>query len=276
VFKYPAGLGGGALASLASGPLLFGKLGHRLAEELHHAGALADPGLLGEVVSTSLDRLLREEAAVLLLPGMTFELAQLRDQLARAITRLAEVMAESKLTVVDVEVKTDSPWRGGALTGRIDMLLRDEMGRDVILDLKWGGKRYRELLEQGLATQLAVYAATHMTMTSAAMMPVAAYFSLSRGELLATKSGPFRRASRIDGPPLEDVWSKLVRTVERVEAHLLGGLVPVTGLRRSNPLLETVGVDERERAQYLATPNGGACSYCEYGALCGKNWEGVA
>ena len=54
-----------------------------------------------------MERLLREEAAVLLRPGMTFELAQLREQIARAVTRLAESLIESKLTVVDVELAVD-------------------------------------------------------------------------------------------------------------------------------------------------------------------------
>ncbi len=78
VFKYPASLRPGALDSIAGGPMLAGRLGHRLVEEMHRAGLLTNAHALGDTVASSLDRLLREEAAVLLLPGMTFELAQLR------------------------------------------------------------------------------------------------------------------------------------------------------------------------------------------------------
>jgi hypothetical protein len=190
---------------------------------------------------------------------MTFELVQLRDQLAGSVSRLAEMLAESKLTVVDVEVAVDATWRAGALSGRLDLLLRDEAGRDVVLDLKWGGKRYRELLGSGLATQLAVYAA--------------AYFSLSRGEVLATPGAPFARFMPIQGPPLADTWAKLERTVDRVERTLLAGRVPVTGLQKSLPLLETMGLDAQEQERHLALGNGGACQYCPYGAICGRDWE---
>jgi ATP-dependent helicase/nuclease subunit B len=277
VFKYPASLRPGALDSIAGGPMLAGQLGHRLVEELHRVGSLTDAHALGDTVASSLDRLLREEAAVLLLPGMTFELAQLRQQLGRAVTTLAELLTESKLTVVDVEVAVEAPWRAGLLGGRLDLLLCDEAGRDVVLDLKWGLKRYRELLQSGGATQLAVYAAARMRATNSAEMPAAAYFSLGRGQLLATPGGPFLgRSAPIDGPSLAETWTKLERTADRVERTLLTGRVPVTGVRTSKPLLEGMGLDAVEQDQHLAIAKEAACTYCAYGALCGRKWEGLA
>ena len=276
VLKYAGDLRTGALDSIASGPLLYGKLGHRLFEEVNRSGGLAKPGALQEGIQSSLDRLLREEAAVLLRPGMTFELAQLRDQLAHGVTQLAEVLAESKLTVVGVEVAIDAPWRTRVLRGRLDLLLRDETGRDVVLDLKWGRSRYHELLETGRATQLAVYARARQAATKAKEMPAAAYFSLSRGVLLATRGAPFARFTPIDGPSLADTWTKLERTADLVEQTLLAGRVPVTGVRGSLPLIEGLGIDREEGKRHLTTEKEGACTYCAYGALCGKNWEGMA
>ncbi len=277
VFKYPASLHPGALDSIAGGPMLAGRLGHRLVEELHRAGLLTNAHALGDTLASSLDRLLREEAAVLLLPGMTFELAQLRQQLGRAVTTLAELLTESKLTVVDVKVAVEAPWRAGLLGGRLDLLLRDEAGRDVVLDLKWGLKRYRELLQSGGATQLAVYAAARMRATNAAEMPAAAYFSLGRGQLLTTPGGPFlARSAPIDGPSLAETWTRLERTADRVERMLLTGRVPVTGVRTSKPLLEGMGLDAAEQDQHLAIAKEAACTYCAYGALCGRKWEGLA
>jgi RecB family exonuclease len=276
VLKYPGELHAGALDSIASGPLLYGKLGHRLVEELHQAGALANPPELGNAIAARIDRLLREEGSVLLRPGMTFELAQFREQLAKAIARLVEVLVESKLTVVDVEVAVDVPWRMGTLRGRLDLLLRDQAGRDVVLDLKWGAKRYRDLLENGLATQLAVYAAARKAATGAFEMPAAAYFSLKQGAILATAGATFARVAPLRGPPLTDTWARLERTVSRVELHLREGRVAVTGVRRSLPLLEGLGLDAKERERYLAPEKKAACTYCDYGALCGEKWEGLA
>jgi ATP-dependent helicase/nuclease subunit B len=274
--KYPASLHPGALDSVASGPLLFGKLGHRLVEDLHRTGGLMNAAALGNVIAASLDRLLREEGAVLLRPGMTFELAQLREQLGRAIASLSELIADSKLTVVDVEVVVEAPWRAGVLGGRLDLLLRDETGRDVVIDLKWGAKHYRELLEGGRATQLAVYAAARKRLTRASEMPAAAYFSLGRGHLLATAGGPFGQAARLEGPPLADTWARLELTADRVERTLLTGRVPVTGLRQSTPMNQAMGLDPGEVDRHLAIANGAACKYCKYGALCGKNWESLS
>jgi hypothetical protein len=276
VLKYPGGLHAGALDSIASGPLLYGKLGHRLVEELHRAGALAEPAEVGNAIVARVDRLLREEGSVLLRPGMTFELAQFRDQLAKAITRLAEVLVASKLTVVDVEVAIDVPWRAGSLHGRLDLLLRDDAGRDVVLDLKWGAKRYRELLENGLATQLAVYAAVRKAATNASEIPAAAYFSLKQGTILATAGAPFAGFRPLRGPALTDTWAKLERTVRRVELHLREGRVAVTGVHRSVPLLEAMGLDAKDRENHLSLEKKAACTYCGYGALCGEKWEALA
>ena len=275
VFRYPAGLHAGALASIASGPRLYGNLGHRLVEELHRANALQRPEEFEQTIAALLDKLLREEAAVLLRPGMSFELAQLREQVTGALVRLGQILSESLLTVVDVEVTVESPWRAGELHGRIDLLLRDERGQDVVLDLKWGRGRYAQMLEKGIATQLAVYAAARKGITGAEL-PAAAYFSLKRGEILATRGMPFAHYRPIDGPSLSHTWERLERTVERVEASLQMGRVPVTGVRRSLPVLEALGVVESEREAHLAPEESIPCTYCEFDALCGRKWEGVA
>ena len=276
VFSYPARLHAGTLDSIASGPRLSGALGHRLVEELHLSGALATPAALGDAMVAIVDRLLREEAAVLLRPGMTFELAQLRGQLGRAVRSLAETLAESKLTVAGVEVVVEAPWRAGALHGRLDLLLSDESGRDVVLDLKWGALTYRQLLESGRATQLAIYAEARKRATSAREMPAAAYFSLSQGKVLGPAGGPFARGELIDGPPLAETWARLERTVDRVERTVLTGRVAVTGVRSARPLLETIGVGPGELDRHLGNERGAACKYCAYGALCGQKWEGLA
>jgi hypothetical protein len=253
-----------------------GSLGHRLVEELHRDGSLAKPEGIVASASATIERLVREEASVFRRPGMTFELVQLRDQLIRAIARLAQMLSESKLSIVGVEVAVNSPWRSGTLDGRLDLLLRTGAGLDVVLDLKWGKTRYRDLLASGSATQLAVYAAGHKAATNMSTFPSAAYFSLSRGELLAMAGGPFAGNVPINGPPLEGTWANLERTVERVEETLGAGRVPVTGLRQSAPLLEAMGLDKQNQPGHLALGKEAPCQYCSYGVLCGRSWENVS
>jgi RecB family exonuclease len=249
-------------------------LGHRLVEELHTAGVLADPARVPTEVDAWLDRLIREEAAVLLRPGMTFERTQLKRQLARSVAGLAELLAASGLVVDGVEATIVVPWGSRELEGRLDLLLRDAESRDVVLDLKWGASRYRELLTSGNAAQLAIYAGVRRLATGAADLPAAAYFSLSRGELLATETARFPTARTLQGPKLSETWTKLERTVHLVERTLARGDVPVTGVTRSLPLLEAANVSGPERNAHLDLGRGAACTYCDHSAICGRAWEG--
>lgn len=274
VFTYRAGLRAGSIASLPRGPLLNGSLGHRLVECLHTEGGL-HAGDLAARIEQSLERLLRQEAAVLLRAGMTFELAQLRRQLASSVTALAELLAASHLTIADVESEVSVAWRGGTLEGRLDLLLQDAQQREVILDLKWGAKSYREALEGGKAVQLAVYAAARQLATGAKTMPPTGYFTLAGGKVFTLHDDVFAGARPLAGPPLDALWRSLERTIERVQASLARGRVPVTGVAPLR-LLEVLGVHEAQRDNHFEPEQEAACTYCEYGALCGRAWRVLA
>jgi hypothetical protein len=250
-------------------------LGHRLAEVLHRQNELAADRNLRERVTRALDRLLREEGAVMLRPGMAFELAQLREQLANNVERLAKLLHASKLSVADAESSFSVTWRGYELRGQIDLLLTDSRGRDVVVDLKWGSKTYRDKLTSGQAIQLAVYAAARRLATEAKVLPPAGYFSLSKGNLMTVDAAPFKEERPVMGPALNETWVKLEVTVERAEKVLAEGRIPVTGVRRSLPLVAALGVSERECARYLDLEREVACGYCHYGPLCGRAWEGA-
>ncbi|MGO9000113.1 MAG: PD-(D/E)XK nuclease family protein [Polyangiaceae bacterium] len=274
VFTYRAGLREGGIASLPRGPLLFGTLAHRFIEVLHSAGVLS-PGN-ERAFETHLEKLLREEAAVLLRAGLAFEVEQLRSQVLTAAAQLADVLSASKLTVVAVEEPVVAPWRGGEVSGRLDLLLRSESGRDVVLDLKWGYRGYYDKLRDGKAFQLAIYAAIRKLATGATELPVAGYFSLSRAEIIATDPKTFPTARAMTAPPLSETWSKLEATASAVEKALSKGRVAVTGVGRSLPLVDELGIPSAEHPKYLAIASGDACEYCTYGALCGRNWETLA
>jgi hypothetical protein len=273
VFNYPAGLRSGSIASLPGSPMLEGTLGHRLVESLHEDGGLRRSADLGARLDGHLERLLREEASVLLRAGMTFELAQLRNQLTTSVSSLVELLAASDLSVVDVESHVVVSWRGGELEGRLDLLLHDAKGHEVIIDLKWGSTKYQNLLAGGQALQLAVYAASRRLSSGAKQMAPAGYFSLSRGLLFTLEDKVFVGMRPVRGPPLEETWGKLERTVARVEASLSKGRVPVTGVRSSLPLLKALRVPETPPDSHFEPEAGAACEYCPYGVLCGRDWE---
>ncbi len=258
----------GSLGSIPRGVLLSGKLAHRLVEELHLAGALAAPDGVFDAV---FDRLVREEAAVLTRPGMTFELTQLRAQLERSVHRLATLLREERLRVVGVESHFSVEFRGGTLDGELDLLLLDERGDEIILDLKWGSTAYRQRLKEGRAIQLAVYVTARHKVTGASKPPRGAYLSLNQGRVLATE--PLFASQRVvDGPSLESTLAAVARTLDPVESALANGTIPVTGVARSLPLVSSL-VSPELTSGHLDMPRESGCSYCTFDAICGKRWE---
>jgi ATP-dependent helicase/nuclease subunit B len=272
VFAHRAGLRASWALEIASGPLLNGRLGHRLIEELHTAGSFRD-GATDEVARV-LERLIDEEGAVLRRPGMTFELAQLRQQLVDAVQRLARLLDESGLSIAEVESSTSVDWGGRRLEGRLDLLLHDAEGNEVVLDLKWGRKTYVDKLKAGLALQLAAYSAARKIQGGKATLPHAAYFSLSGGSLLTTEKGHFQGTRPIEGPTLAETWKKVERTVVAVERLLQKGTVAATGLSSSPSLLESAEIPETCHGEHVMDPT--PCKYCRHGTLCGKAWEGFS
>lgn len=272
----------GSLASIASGPLLLGKLAHRAVEELHHRGALGNRGDAERELRVILPKLMQEEAAPLLRVGKGFETAETERELIRSVGKLAELLERSQLRVAGVETKIDTKWLGRELGGRIDLLLVDRDEREVVLDLKWGSSTYRELLMGGIAVQLAVYAGARQLQSKAKDFPHAAYYGLAAGKLLATESGPYADVPPEPGGPIAKTWERLERTLKLAEAILARGEVPVTGVQNTHdprnrrlPLLDAGGVVSQERALHLPLPEEHACKYCKFGTLCGRSWEAL-
>jgi ATP-dependent helicase/nuclease subunit B len=272
VLKHRAGLRSAWALGIASGPLLNGRLGHRLIEELHRSNTFATQPGVG--IADVLERLINEEAAVLRRPGMTFELSQLRHQMIEGVERLATVLAESGLSIAEVEIKTTAELAGRSIEGRLDVLLVNSEGKEVVLDLKWGRNTYEKRLRAGLALQLATYAATRQVERGHDALPAVAYFALSRGTILTTERDLFVGVRPIPGPGIHETWSSLERTLVAVEKLLAKGTSPVTGVAASTSLLESVGLHESEHARHLEP--GPGCDYCRHATLCGRAWEGMS
>jgi RecB family exonuclease len=273
VLEERAELRSGAVTKVAAESVLCGNLGHRLVEELFAESAFdLDERAYAARARALLDRLLRTEAATLLLPGMTFERAQLVPQLLRAARDLRRYLVHSGFRVTAVETEIEVTSAIGTLRGRIDVRLADDQGRDAVLDLKWGETRYREVVREGRAIQLAAYARAIST-SGADSLPPAAYFALRSGRVVT--GDPRMNADRtIDAEALEVTWMRVDRTAQAVVASLRRGDVPVAGIRRSLPLLDELGIAEPAREGHYAAKPDAACRYCSYGSLCGRAWEG--
>ncbi len=268
VLENAAGVRPERIAAIPPPFSLAGTLGHRLVEELHREGAFGGTCDLGRRSGEIFDALLPAEALPLLLDGASFERLQIRRQLVDAAVALGQVLSEHGLRVTGVEVSTVVEWRGRSLGGRLDLLAERDDGSEVVLDLKWGRRTYVALLEQGRAIQLATYSYLRQSVHPSARPVPAAYFSLSRGELLVAPdlARPGRRP--IGARTAADTWPIVERTALALAASLASGRIPVTGVAGAPSLGEVLG-----RGDLVAAPAGSACTYCSHDALCGRRWE---
>ena len=196
-----AGVRRGRIAAIPPTPVLAGTLGHRIVEELQREQLFGtDREHLARRAGEIFDALVLTEAAPLALAGASFERIQIRTQLIDAVVSLDRVLGERDLSMAGVEVATEMQWDGRALRGRIDVLCRRGAGEgEVIIDLKWGRRDYQNYLREGRAVQLATYARLRAHADRGGAVP-AAYFSLSRGELLHTAESRVRWRSRRGRP----------------------------------------------------------------------------
>jgi hypothetical protein len=272
---YRAGLRSGSMVTLPEDHRLYGTLGHRLVELLHQGGAfkLKSAALHARTLAT-LDDILPREGATLLLPGRRGELAQLRQQLATAVLRLADLLHRSQLEIVEVEKEERIDWQGRELEGHLDVLLRNQANEDVVLDLKWGRTTYVDKLRNGTSVQLAVYAYLRKRPTGAKgkAFPAVAYFSLSRGICLATDNKTFDGTQVFPGDDAEGTWKRTEVTLKLIEAQLDKGRVPVAGVSDAPPVVQACGGDGNSPKHLLLAPDA-ACQYCEFDPICGRRWE---
>ncbi|MDB4944553.1 MAG: hypothetical protein JWP97_4087 [Labilithrix sp.] len=279
VLSEHAKIRGGALARVSSGPHLNGSLGHRLVEELHRERAFEelDEPTFEVRARERLVTLLETEGATLLLAGASFERAQLVPQLVKAMVELRAYLVGSGWRIAAVEQPITTTSSIGVLHGRLDVRLVNDLGKEAVLDLKWGESSYRALLEEGRAVQLAAYVRGIHEQGSKHSLPPAAYFSLSNARVVTADARMgLPEGKTLAGATLAETWSRVERTARAVQQALKKGIVPVAATKKALPLLGALGISESEKAQYYALEDPeDACSYCDYSAICGKAWEGM-
>lgn len=275
VLDQRAKLRSGAIAKVASGPLLNGNLSHRLVEELHKAGAF-DLDLPTFILRATalLDGLLETEGATLLLRGAANERAQLKSQILRAMRELHRYLEAAGFRIAGVEEQVQVVWTSGNLEGRLDLRLVDRSGAPAVLDLKWGASTYRTLLEEGRAVQLAAYARA-VAGDRANRLPPAGYFAISAGKPLSADER-MQVPHRIKGPTLEHTWGRVEATAGAVLEEHAEGRVLVLATKRALPLLDALGIAPEAQADHYAPKAEQACKYCAYDGICGRAWEEMA
>lgn len=173
--------------------LTYGNVAHEVVESLF----TADRGgaSLGDFVTSEYEQSFRrglvKKGALLLLPEYHLDMERLRYKLRECVSKLAVIIQENNLTVVQCEQKEEQDLgfqNGIILQGFIDMLLRDSEGNDVVFDLKYVSKKdkYKDVLEKNRALQLAIYKAMLMNHENPSSSVRTAYFVMPYGLLYST------------------------------------------------------------------------------------------
>lgn len=273
---YQAGLRSASRRGVPEGPLLAGKLGHRLLEELHLAQVLG--GELDDVrraAERTLDDLFEREGTPLLVAGASDARHQLRGELVNAVVALAALLREAELELEGVEVPVEAELGGRPLRGRIDVLLKTASGDERVLDLKYGSGTYAEKLKAGHAIQLAIYAEARRQRAGTPDPPPAAYFSLKNQRLLATDGASHFRRPRQPGPALSRTGEQVRNTLSAISTALADGRIPVAGVKATADagFLQVLGVTSERSPDHLELAPQDTCKYCELGGVCGRSWE---
>jgi hypothetical protein len=261
VLSGDAGIRPGRRSEIAEGEQLIGLLAHRLAAELFFPGSPGQPAAVRAASAARLVTLVEEAAAPLLQPGAAAERARMAERLPIAMEKIAALLAAAGFTVVGTEASrntTDMPEAGECFGGSIDMLLEDAAGNPALLDLKWTRKasKYRDLLKDGMAIQLAAYS----RLVSAGER--AAYFLLRDGEAFGTPGSGLGVAVGGSPPTLEDTWARVVAWRRLRLGALRNGTLHALGVDfdPKKPAPDPDGIPAR-----LLPP----CTFCEFGRLCG-------
>lgn len=234
VLNYKARLHMGSLHNIEAGNRQKGNLMHHLCQRLFESASLdwqkmSDQALEGWV-DDELARLLPEEGANLFLPGKAAERENFISTAKRSVTTLCNHLREASVVKIEMEADARGQFIGGDLGGYIDMLLTNDRGEQAVLDLKWGGGKYRQNdLQKNSAMQLATYS---YLKRQGSVWPQIGYFVLAEARLLSQSSQFFKSAEVCDPGlpvnPCASYWQDFETTWRWRRAQLDQGLIEVS------------------------------------------------
>ncbi|MFC1830507.1 PD-(D/E)XK nuclease family protein [Thermodesulfobacteriota bacterium] len=234
VLNYKARIRPGSLAELQGDNRQKGNLLHRLLEEFFSPAGCdwqnESLSTIADWVNGGLTRILETEGANYLLPGKTTERERLFEIADRSVRTLVNHLKGAGIVSVSMEKWENGLFCGGEINGYIDMLVCNESGREAVIDIKFGGGKYRanELLENR-HLQLALYA--HLRRGKVQYWPEQAYFILEESRLLSQSNSFFPNAEIFAPPDDEDVsylWQQFEETWKWRREQLDTGKIEMT------------------------------------------------
>jgi hypothetical protein len=250
------------LSTLPNNAQLIGTLAHKaladlFAEQNKWQANEASPRFI-----SLFEKAVSDMGTQLTLPGKKLELERAKNALSRSVGNLIDLINTAKLTVSGCEVSCSKAFEGGAFGGRIDVVLKAESGRRVVLDYKWtsSDKYKRESLEQGTALQLAAY--SWLLSDNLDKDPSGGYFMLKQGRLLHSEQAHFPDNTFVSGSHMPDVWKATVTAHQDRMKEITSGQIVAAGIP-----------DEHGKtlSGTATMPLEAPCKFCNYGLICGKS-----
>lgn len=215
VFRYALRLRKSAILSIVEDNTLYGNLSHRLFE-----GLLRQPGLVQWEKADVFAYIAREapdlfvrEGSVLLLYGREPARVQFVKKVQYAAWSLISLLKSNQWEPEGAEMPLSGNFAGLQINGRADIVLRRGTEK-VVLDLKWGGHRYREeRLRNREDLQLTLYA---KLLGGEGPLPHSAYFIVENGRLVARNNLAFKEITAVE--PKADHEAIQKEILSRMEA----------------------------------------------------------
>lgn len=220
-FEYGAGIWPGKVLNPENTSTQFGNVAHGFIEELLKLSD-KDIGNARIIVEDRYNELLDEMTAsygaVLLLEQYRFDYMNFSQKLFDSVNALLDLIEGEALRVVGMEVDTRGELEfldGLGFSGFIDLLLENEQGEKVILDLKYSrsDERFRSMISDGRAIQLALYKA--LQVSKGEIVAKLGFFSLAEGRVISSYLFDTEDAINVgDAPQEEEVLESLERSVK--------------------------------------------------------------
>lgn len=214
---------------------LKGTLVHRLFEEFfgtQNGWRKMGPEEITAWVKAAMSPLIEQEGALFLQPGKAMEREELTEQATHALTELVEHLKDANISEIEIEKHLSGSFRGGDLHGYIDMLLKDKKGREVVLDAKYSGLRYRiEALETNTHLQLALYSHLRKQNSDSGRWPEQAFFIIDSAHVISQSNTVLSNALVIrpdNNETVEDLWRRFETTWQWRRDQMNAGRIEVT------------------------------------------------
>ena len=234
LLRYAARIRPGSLGNVSDGNQLKGNLAHRVYEEFlsaHPTIRSIDTATIAAWVDTHIRTLLHREGALLLEAGRQAECERFITQVQDSLITLVEHLQSADVASVQMELWQEGRFAGGALNGSIDLLATRQDGTEAVIDIKWGGKKYRrEALLANSYLQLATYSQLRRD-NGAAESPALSYFIVMDATLLSLNHSFFPHADILEPADEEspvEYWQRFEQSWRWRKAQFERGLIEVT------------------------------------------------